>query len=47
MTNEISIVDNKRVGILKVKYEGDTFAIFNYCREGTRRNSVIPRAKGL
>lgn len=23
MTNEISIVDNKRVGILKVKYEGD------------------------
>lgn len=31
MTNEISIVDNKRVGILKVKYEGDTFAIFNYC----------------
>lgn len=34
MTNEISIVDNKRVGILKVKYEGDTFAIFNYCREG-------------
>lgn len=31
MTNEISIVDNKRAGILKVKYEGDTFAIFNYC----------------
>lgn len=37
MTNEISIVNNKRVGILKVKYGGDTFAIFNYCREGDEK----------
>lgn len=37
MTNDISIVDNKRVGILKVKYDGDTFAIFNYCREGDEK----------
>lgn len=31
-TNDISIVDNKRVGILKVKYDGDTFAMFPYHR---------------
>lgn len=42
MTNEISIVDNKRVGILKVKYEGDTFAIFNYCREGDEKEQCYP-----
>ena len=40
-TNEISIVDNKRVGILKVKYDGDTFAIFNYCREGDEKEQPI------
>lgn len=42
MTNEISIVDNKRVGILKVKYDGDTFAIFNYCREGDEKEQCYP-----
>jgi hypothetical protein len=42
MTNEISIVDNKRVGILKVKYEGATFAIFNYCREGGEKEQCYP-----
>lgn len=41
-TNEISIVDNKRVGILKVKYDGDTFAIFNYCREGDEKEQCYP-----
>lgn len=42
MTYEISIVDNKRVGILKVKYDGDTFAIFNYCREGDEKEQCYP-----
>lgn len=41
-TNDISIVDNKRVGILKVKYDGDTFAIFNYCREGDEKEQCYP-----
>lgn len=41
-TNDISIVDNKRVGILKVKYGGDTFAIFNYCREGDEKEQCYP-----
>lgn len=41
-TNEISIADNKRVGILKVKYDGDTFAIFNYCREGDEKEQCYP-----
>lgn len=47
MTNEISIVDNKRVGILKVKYEGDTFAIFNYCTEGEEGHFTKKQAKKL
>lgn len=42
MTNDISIVNNKRVGILKVKYDGDTFAIFNYCREGDEKEQCYP-----
>lgn len=41
-TNDISIVDNKRIGILKVKYKGDTFAIFNYCREGDEKEQCYP-----
>lgn len=37
MTNEISIVDNKRVGILKVKYDGIAVAQFFYCTEWDER----------
>ena len=41
-TNDISIVDNKRVGILKVKYDGDPFAIFTYCWEGAEKEQCYP-----
>lgn len=37
-TNEISIVDNKRVGILKVKYDGIAVAQFFYCTEWDERD---------
>lgn len=47
MTNEISIVDNKRVGILKVNMREIPLPSLTIVGRETRRNSVIPRAKGL
>lgn len=42
MTNEISIIENKRVGILKVKHKGNLIASLNYCREGREDERCYP-----
>ena len=42
MTEKISIVESKGAGLVYVKHDGYTLAIFNYCREGHEDEQCYP-----